>query len=54
MSELARRDRHDLHVSEILESGGEVVSATWQDATVWLAQKALVEGTVRERGSRAT
>ena len=49
---LARRDRRDLHVTEILESGGEVVSATWQDATVWLAQKALVEGTVRERGSR--
>jgi hypothetical protein len=48
-----RRDRFDLRVSEIVETGGQVLGAVWDDGTRWAAPSTGIQGTVTQRGTGA-
>ena len=49
---ISRRDREDLRVTEIHETGGIVIEAEWSDGSAWHEPPAGVEGVVEERGAK--
>ena len=48
-----RQDRRDLRVSEIAETGGVMLDATWDDGTRWSAQPTGLAGTSVESRSQS-
>jgi hypothetical protein len=48
-----RRDRFALRVSEIVEAGGQVIDATWDDGTSYTAPPTGIQGTITQRGTGA-
>ncbi|HEY4217212.1 MAG TPA: carboxypeptidase regulatory-like domain-containing protein [Gemmatimonadaceae bacterium] len=48
-----RRERADYRVDQLIESGGELLSARWKDGTTWHAQNSGVSGVITQRDTRA-
>jgi hypothetical protein len=47
--QVARRDRMDVRVVELIEAGGIVIEAKWPDGTVWTDTPASANGVVMQR-----
>jgi hypothetical protein len=47
--QVARRDRMDVRVVDLIEAGGIVAEALWPDGTVWKDTSAIVSGVVTQR-----
>ena len=46
---LRRQDNYDVRMAEVLEAGGQVLSATWPDHTSWREGPMGIAGTVTQR-----
>jgi hypothetical protein len=48
-----RGDRTEYQVADVIESGGEVLEARWDDGAQWMAPRTGIAGTVVQSGSRS-
>jgi hypothetical protein len=50
---VTRQERTDVRVHEIVEAGGMVIEATWDDGTLFRDSLAIIAGTVTQRQTKA-